>query len=728
MMGITKIDMSTLISLYYIQFMMSFPILPSPDTFVNIIMSHQTRWWSNCPEIDQEDELFNYFELIKHISTGHQGITFTIFEVERFHFALEMDSAKRNIVGDLTVTTAYFRFVHKLRHLKTVFILLTGTFNETINAIQNSGYATSDQVGFFVQVTKVSIQDKIIRQFHTDLFTTDEEIQPFYAPIVFYAKHHSQFALFCYFCADKPTSAQKSIDEPQPKYLSFLSNAQRRHGYSMTVKLNVHAFQETIPKDLSSSLWLEFYKNLRKTGMTEIWVLYSILHHVNISSVTKTLAEPQLTKSKWLLNIYAGERGITGIPNVIARTRGGFTITGETHWKIIACVNTHSVNSISYTLPSIFVPQLWTQIIFVVLLVSFIYKNVTLGMDIIRLFLGWECELKHPRNVVGYILISVSIVTYTNSAYISTDLMQLAKFPTAKMLIRDGYKVWSHSGATALFEYFYKDFPTRVKQSLERFLDGKKITDALSDGTPIISSNTLKLILKIVNEKLLLWGYNHVDLLQKLGAGLKYIRQKYICKVINLSDEIDGVGDQRTLRVWGYLSSKLMKLHSRFFQMGFYVHAKNAINYYSQQETKDLDLMDAGDFLIPQPKSFKSIIGISSVYMVAIQTLVFFAWLAWRMLVLRMEHLISDSADVQQNPDLPSPDNEEPKILVEIDQSQSMKERGEVVSKSSDAANEQIASEEITGGVEGCIDSQIYNYITESITENEVDLVSLEKC
>lgn len=629
----------------------SFPMQFDPDSFVSIVTTKAS---------ERNDANRNQNELTEllllqsksdpptqevRISSRRQSVTFTIFEVDKFRFGLELDEEERTIVGNLSTDISFIRFVQKFKRFKTLFILLTESFNETINGIQNSGYATSHQVLFFVRVNKLSSHDVVIMQFRNGLFAS-EDIKPFSAPLLFFKTENSQIILFRYFAYSNSEALQIITNQSQLSHLSLLSTAQQRHGHQMTIKLITNNFVEEIPTDLSLSERMLLYYHLRYTGVPEIWVMYKILHNLNISSVARSLDEPAMIKSKWLLDFYAGERAPTGVPNVIAHTRGLYAITGEVHWKIISCVAINSMNKFDHGITSVFETQICIQIILVGLLLSILYRSLHRGMDIIWLFLGWGCELHHPRNVMCYILIPISIVAYTYSAYISTELMKLAKFPSGKQLFADGYKLWLRSEVITLITALLKDSSKILKVSLSNLIGGKKLWDVAHGDAPLNALDMLKLFITIADKKLMLLGYSHMDLVRMFGNSQKYVQRKLMCKVINLCGEVEGSKEFRTLRVWGYLSPALTKLHSRSFQMGFFDQAEKSGDFHSQQQGSRLDLMDVEGFLTPEPMKFESAIGIFSLYLIAAHSLLFLIWILSRAFVRKIQHCTHKCANL----------------------------------------------------------------------------------
>lgn len=606
----------------------AFPISVEPNSFVNIVTCLECL--NHNPPFQNWDEVTSFLILqdqLKHlngsISKKSLPVIFTIHDVDSLKLGVGTYKNERAIVGNFTIKTGYLRFFHKFKPFLTLFILFTKTFNKTIAAIQNSGYGTSDQVPFFVQVSKLSLENPIISQFHNDLFTSDE-LEPFFAPIMFFTNAHQsvRIALFCYFC---PYNSDK-LEEVSHSANSVDSNTRKRHGHGLVVKFSVTHFALSFPESVTVLGLSDTYTCFKNVGVPEMCVLFVVLNLVNVSSVKVIPSDEEWARSKWLLNLFPGESTLLGIPVEIVRTRGALVTIDEMSWKVIFCVRAHFINILDYSISSVSMPELWILVISVGAALTFTYKNWSRGLDIMWLFIGVGCQHDHGR--IRHVLFAISLVACIYSAHFSSNSMLLGKFPTFRELfIRQGYRIWIPPGGKVLAKLFYATANPGMIKLLDEFMEGLKFTDGMFDGESKFSLTTAQLIAEIVEKKLGLWGYAFPELLRAFGKSLKYICQKYICRTRALNDDFHKVSDLHSFRHWGCISTKVGIVHSRLFQAGIYVRAKKSMDHPMQHTSSKLDMMNTDGFIRPDPMNLKSVIGISAMYIAAAQLIVLIVWL-----------------------------------------------------------------------------------------------------
>ncbi|CAL8075882.1 unnamed protein product [Orchesella dallaii] len=102
---------------------------------------------------------------------------------------------------NITLQESYFRYNFKLTGSCLAFILSTPTFNDTVTAIHQSGFGTSDEVIFFVYLrTLVEWKDQL------EKFSALHLHSPyvFHANVVFMGINSSYSGVHCYFCPPNP--------------------------------------------------------------------------------------------------------------------------------------------------------------------------------------------------------------------------------------------------------------------------------------------------------------------------------------------------------------------------------------------------------------------------------------------------------------------------------------------------------------------------------------------
>ncbi len=79
--------------------------------------------------------------------------TWLVYTVHEMDFSFKSDDLENDEVN-FNISTKYFRFTTKFTRERTqFFILLTATFEDSMNAIENSGFGTSSFVIFMVILT-----------------------------------------------------------------------------------------------------------------------------------------------------------------------------------------------------------------------------------------------------------------------------------------------------------------------------------------------------------------------------------------------------------------------------------------------------------------------------------------------------------------------------------------------------------------------------------------------
>lgn len=567
--------------------------------------------------------------------------SYTIHSSE-LSFGIQMDEDFKYIEDQLTIKTGYFRFLGKLRKQGVLVVLLPETFNETLVAIQNSGYATSNAVMLFIRVRQVSIKNPVIHELQETITSPDPEITPFYPTIIFFESDSRRIGLFCYFC---PEGSDKLFVHDIPSELTLESiilqfaENQLRDGHGRRVQFSLSQLVDETDICLVNlpSKRADFYHQLEACGTPEIVVVSSFMPLMNLTAVLSNLPDEETAVAKWMLTMFVNEVAVLSIPNVIAYTRGGYHAFGKTPLELIGCVSSQSQSKVDFFLGSIFVPQLWLAILAVAFTLAYVYKNLPLGIDIIWILVGWGTWYEHPRHVTGFIFIPIAIVTYTYHAHVSTDLMQLATSPTTKELFTKNFQIWFDPGkpGKSLILSMFEGLPTPVKLAIENGLGGLTLADILFDDEPIPRSSTITLVETLVSTKRFLWASDHIELLHGFGKGLKYIHETILCRVMDFSTESNlGIAAQGCWRVWGYLSSRMLSFQRIFFEAGVY---EQAIKLHTQgrRVLKGLNMEQANGFLKPPTMNLKSTVGLSALYLFIIQCAILLMWIIWQVSVRR---------------------------------------------------------------------------------------------
>lgn len=601
------------------------PIQLEPDSSVSFVIGGSVSCWYTTNQVGEGDQLSTFMQQdFGENNIRQNSITFTIHQLTEFRFGLQMDEEADGVVE---VNATYNHAISKLRKIHVVLILLMETFNEISTAIHASGYATSDKVIFFVRVGTSSTNNLSIKIFHQELSSKEEEMVPFSAPIVLYENAENGTAgMYCYFCSGE--NLKVFSGEIEKIHFSIIADARQRTGHGMRIPIirNPILRSQTC---IEFSVWPEYNDGRPKVCTEELSIITEVSRYVNITLVSFRLPPKESVKAKRLLNVFHGEGVGVAMRNVIILTRGGLVHFGNIPRNMIACLDPKVLQFYDFTLPFAFTRELWFAILILSAILTFIYKNVALGMDIIWLFVGWGLEHSHPRKVVGFILISISIVTYTYSAYISADLMQLAEFPKLNLLFKQiGVKLLvATKGGRRNILNFFGFMPMVTKKRIMKYLGDFTPEELTVQAESWNYGSTFEILEMLAKDKRYLWGAEHLNLARKIGTGLKSIRDKYLCQVRPTNIETGCEFMVRIiLRYWGYLATTFGAVHERLLEAGVLNMVNKFKEYRSQNDVRDLQMKDANGFVTPAPLNLKSAIGISALYFIAALSAIILFW------------------------------------------------------------------------------------------------------
>lgn len=360
-----------------------------------------------------------------------------------------------------------------------------------------------------------------------------------------------------------------------------------------------------------------FYETLKKCYLPDVIILSTIRTLLNFTFVGFTQKPSEHKKMKWHLNICYGEATFLLLPNEFASTRGSYMSLGEIPVELIACVKSDSLSSFDYSFGSVFIWSWWIAIAVIVLLHMLLYRSISRGFDVTWYFLNMPGFLSHPMKVVGFTLISITIVANSYNGSLSAEFMRLADFPSFEKFVALRYRVAIVGSRKSLNVIYETSFPNATRRGLEKALGGIPFVDTLYDETIIKTYNgSFSQVVRTMAEmKLGLLGNDQVDLASMLGKSVKNVMSGYLCKVLDVKAEINlPMSLPRSVRVWGYLSQRTARLVNTWLEIGLFKFGNSFSYSHSQMALQALDMKDAATGLECRPLTINSHLGLSALY------------------------------------------------------------------------------------------------------------------
>lgn len=554
-----------------------------------------------------------------HTVSPRDLYTYTLHQVASLDFVIEADEI---IETNFTIHERYFRLYGKFQESCLVFILLTPSFNETLQAIHKSGFSTSDEVMFFIRVKEVTRNDPMIFSFGNNLFASD--VEPFHASLAFFANSSSSLSigLHCYFCLENLVAT----DNRTLSGLRFLIQHLNSEGYGRRLQIRFpiyHAryFMEgctEISEQLKTHRTL--LAALKKCLSLQLLIASVIESRANVSFVQKDENE----FGNWFLQFIWGEAAFLQFPNYVAFSRDVQWIANEVELNAMTCVSI--LSNFDFTFSGFFPTPVPTSVVMVVLAYIWMYQNFGRGIDTFWTLLGKPFMIyRHHRKLIAFSLLSSTLFWCSYNAYISTDCMRIAAFPPLEQLLKLKYRLWIHP------KFPKKDFMKflvrerkfmPVTLPLLNMIGGTMTWDELlyQNDKYAWSLKLGELIEKIVSEKLFIIGTDKDDLLYKLGSPDMLIKGKYICHLFHLIKDVPmPVTLPNSARISGYMSRRVASLLLKLSETGIYAFGHSLEYFVGQNELKDLQMAEANSLVAPVATSLlQSPIGISGFYQVAV--------------------------------------------------------------------------------------------------------------
>ncbi|CAL8143549.1 unnamed protein product [Orchesella dallaii] len=375
------------------------------------------------------------------------------FSIRSLYSNVSVEEDMEENVRNLTLQESYFQYNIKWRGSCLVFMLHTPTFNETVTAIHDSGFGTSDEVLFFLRLQTLAEWED-----HVEKFSALHEHSSFifHANVIFTGLNSSYVGVHCYFCPPNPNRLHHIQLNSFPSYFHLKRFAQQlnSHGHER------HAVIESAIGDLNVGNCLKidrhnstihnrhkFYQHLRKHCTPPITIIYIFTQQAlngTIVTMERDVPEHELDDLEWFTRARYGESVLQPIPNEIVNTRGSILIMQNPKMQLVSCITVHSLSrELDYIFLSVLDHTTWLALVSVALVYSMVYGSLSRGLDTMWSLFSIAGMRKHPKRLISVHLICMVFVSCIYGSSISSETLRLPKFHSIAKLAQKGYRLWS---------------------------------------------------------------------------------------------------------------------------------------------------------------------------------------------------------------------------------------------------------------------------------------------
>ncbi|CAL8127573.1 unnamed protein product [Orchesella dallaii] len=581
--------------------MFDLPFDIETDCFCNIVTSNTT-------------------DVMESFHTSHQTdfvLTYTLFNIYLLNFAFnEEDEFEEN---PLTLKQGYARFTSRFQNNGCIlFLLLTPTLSETLNAIQQSGYGTSEYVLFLIPHLSSDTENEIINGFNGDLLLLADETLPFHADVLFHQPKKYR-KLFCLFCPQKLNDVKLGAD---------ISLSQLKL-FSRKLKGNGNGQTFVFPEPLGSSpkykqnkclapLTKTSKQNFRYStsilcSASEIFILGSLQPILNVT-LTMDSNSVDSNVQDWFLNVR--QEGITFLsPNAYyLKVRGSIIPTEGYTFDVMVCQNKGHLLGFDFELVTSHDALIFLCIILTCVSYAFVYKNLYKGLDFLLAFIGKPFGYKHPRKFLLLYLIPAAIFTWCFQSFVSSDTLKLLDFPTYDQFRDSGFKFVApnYKQLLGLSKTLSKDTQEKIAS-----LTGPAETMFF----PVVGNMTRwkfyenwnNIINSAVNFRLFITGLLKPELFQALDTDVFYVKDEILCKIFHLSKR-SPLSLEFVFRSWSYMSFRFKQVFGKFVESGIYNGVRRLFYASKRKKLAGLKIRPANAIIQPKPLGRHSAVGNSTTY------------------------------------------------------------------------------------------------------------------
>ncbi|CAL8129144.1 unnamed protein product [Orchesella dallaii] len=584
---------------------LEFPVNLNVDCFINSIVT----WNTEYPQSLFNDERVDYIRShtlhnVDHLDFGFQEYPPT-YDDER-----------------VTLNQGYLRFGLKYGSTCIIFLVVTETLEEPLNAIQNSGFGTSENALFLILRENISDNDDVVNGFTTDAVLVNSSFNnPFHADIIFF-QPDATLKVFCQFCPTRLEPIKSVGSKTSIGTAKLQSKLRKGDGYENTLVI-YSPYSEKYEGVIlqSGKRCTELFKYTQDHGRIGLPpdcenINYSFVAMIQpILNITIKIFSPRLRTyhRDWFLNVNFGEQ-VGKISNHQLRTRASMLILDYLEWGTMICVKKKELLSFDIQFLSTLCFDIFVCLGLIFGCYEFIYKSFSKSIDLLWGVLGRSFQYNHPRNFVFLYLVAGVLILNIYSSHLSSESMKLLEFPDYKHFLKHGYRILVRH---RVFLYAFLTLPTFTKRKMEAIYGTIDSSLFRVSTDELLTDNAyddwVRLLSKITEQKLILQTLINVkagSLFRVIGRDAMYVGDDTVCKVF---DSMKGnIFDfSNFFRIWSYMSIRFTDVMRKFWEHGMYQRIDRSLRAREIKKSIRLRLMHTRAFIEPEKLGIVSVIGIT---------------------------------------------------------------------------------------------------------------------
>ncbi|CAL8070820.1 unnamed protein product [Orchesella dallaii] len=598
------------IALYlrFISAELQFPVNLDVECFINVVVTNTTE----CPPIVLNVKATEYIR------------TYTLHNLGYLNFWFDdYDESEDNW---LTLNQGYLRFNLKYRSNCIIFLLITETVEETHEAIEKSGYGTSEGVLFLIFREHLRDDDEVVQGFTTNLLFETNRL-PFHADVMFFQSDGSS-KIFCLFCPKKSESLKNSNSSLKLSIATAksASHKRNRNGYGnhnvvyMPLKVNggvgkpgIRCFESFRRRTKSQ------HRDRSGVPIDCEYFIYSIVASMQpMLNITIKLfgRRVQTYHRDWFLNVNYGENvGI--VPNEQLKTRAKIVLIGELKFDAMICMERSEMLSFDFNFTSIIHLDFFLCLVSIYILYAFLYKNIFKGIDLVWVIFGKPFLYSHQKQLILLYLVAGVLICNIYQSKLSSESLRLLEFPTFDHFPKAGYKILAMfvKKVKTIRDLLPNDTLNKIEAVIGTRDDTFYLTDQSDDqlGNYSFYSNWVQVVSEITKRKLILPAVlttTTMNFFEVFVNDVMYVGNETVCKVFRLAKE-SHVQRFHYFRTWSYMSYRFAEVLEKMGETGMDKRIQGIITARGAQKAAGLGLSHPDSVMMPQKLDMYSVLGVS---------------------------------------------------------------------------------------------------------------------
>lgn len=488
----------------------------------------------------------------------HLGTTtWTVYQVPKLNFAFDKETIDRDDFI-VSLNDGYYLFNFRHSQICIIFVLIMDSFNGTTTAIQNSGYGTSEQALFLIQLP--GLENEISTGFQNGL-SNSEKIslsQGFYATLAFFTPYKSVNSLlnivgiYCYSCPPEMGKI-KSIAIPTNDYVTPASILTLSKIYNSNGHGHKGIFISSAGTESLTTMWNhescslslgrhEFYKNLGECFNGDLIAVRLISRSLNLTFDFFGFSD-DMDNQNWRLVLRASAITQRRHETTFAINRPKVGSTYQNIYKLIYCNYVENAVRKAWNIYfTVFDWNVW--FCFATVLITFaifIYKSLFMALDLFWPFLGMAVWFKHPKCFMTTYSVGALFLYATYSAGVSTDFLFVDVSDTVSDFIKNSYK---------LYVTEHRNVKYLLNAAAEYQLEGIRRLTGFKDAADIMYPDleykfpknlSSRLDVMVTQKILMLSGEANLGLFTALAQLLEFfdkvvVEDKYVCGTLEFPE------------------------------------------------------------------------------------------------------------------------------------------------------------------------------------------------